>query len=278
MSRLLDDYRRATRGRRCPVCDRDHYCLVSNEGGEDPVSVICTKVESPIPCLAAGGWLHRLREGEQPPRAPRPTAIRRAPVDFRDDAERYRRGADLEAIGNPLGLPASALRRLGIGFDIGSAASIWPEQDAAGRIVGLLRRFRDGRKRLRAGDRAGLFVPLDLPSDLAGERLYVVEGGSDAAAGLAIGRLAIGRHAALAGLVDLARVVRSRRPGRVVVIADRDDSGLGLAAARKIVERLRAYCGDVRLVETPAGVKDLREWIRRGDVSGELDRAEAVTR
>jgi len=277
MSSLLDDYKRTSRSLRCPICGRDHYCLVSREGGSDPSRVICTKVESPIR-FGEAGWLHALRDDERRPTARRTIEIEFEPKDYRTVADRYARVADLEAIAKPLGLDAGALRRLGVGLDPDSGASTWPELDAGRRVVGILRRFRDGSKKLRTGDKAGLFMPRDLPLDLAGERLLVVEGGSDTAAGLGLGRWTVGRHAALAGLKDAARLVRTTTPTTVSIVADRDESGTGLSSARRLADRLAPYCGDVRVVETPEGVKDLRDWIRRGDAARELPRAEEAAR
>jgi hypothetical protein len=278
MSSLLDEYVRTKPARRCPVCGRDHYCLVAKEGGDDPVAAICTKVESPFPRLAAGGWLHRLREGRIGPPARRPIEIPSEPKDVRSDAERFARGADLEAIAEPLGLDAGALRRLGIGFDRKSGASTWPELDASRRVVGISRRFPSGKKRLRSGDRAGLFMPGDLPLDLAGERLLVLEGGSDTAAALGLGRWAVGRHSRSSGLVELVRLARKLRPSTVSFVADRDEDGGGLAWAKKLAERLATCCADVRVIETPAGVKDFRDWARAGLERIGLEREEEAAR
>ncbi len=194
MSSLLENYKRTSRSLRCPICERDHYCLVSREGGSEPVAVICTKIESPRR-FGEAGWLHRRRGGNPAMTAKRTIEIGFESKDHRPAADRFARIADLEAIAKPLGLDAGVLWRLGVGFDPDSGASTWPEHDAARRVVGILRRFPDGSKKLRTGDKAGLFMPCDLPVDLVGERLLVVEGGSDTAAGLGVGRWVIGRHA-----------------------------------------------------------------------------------
>jgi len=273
---LREDFRPVSRRVPCPICAGSDWCLVSKEGGSDPVSAVCPRTESPIR-LGEAGWLHKLRDSDLPKPA-RKIEIEFEPNDYRPVADRFARFADLEAIAAPLGLEARDLRRLGVGFDVDQSASTWPEVDSARRVVGILRRFPDGKKRLRLGDRCGLFVPRDLPLDLAGERLLVVEGGSDTAAGLGLGRWTVGRHAVLSGLVDLGRLVRKIRPATVSIVADRDADGRGLSASRLLAKRLEPLCKDVRVVETPATVKDLRDWCRRGDAAVELSRAEEVSR
>ncbi len=277
MSSLLDDFKRTSRSLRCPICGRDHYCLVSREGGSDPVTVICTKIESPLR-FGEAGWLHRLRDGMPATPAKRTIEIDFEPKDYRPVADRYARVADLESIAKPLGLDAGALRRLGVGFDPDSGASTWPEHDADRRVVGILLRSRDGSKKLRTGDKAGLFMPRDLPLDLAGERLLIAEGATDTAAGLGLGRWTVGRHAATCSFEHAARLVRTIRPTTVSILADRDKDGLGLSSSQRLAARLTPYCGDVRLLETPEGVKDLRDWTRRGDAASELSRAEGAAR
>jgi len=273
---LRDDFVPVSRERPCPICERRDWCLVSKEGGAEPVAAICPRTESPIQWGAAG-WLHRLR-GEDPRPRPRGVELEPVPVDHRPEAERLARGADLDLVGRSLGLPGAALRRLlvGVGEDRFGPFSSWPQIDEGLRVVGISLRRADGSKRLRRGDRAGLHVPIDLPDDLSRERILVVEGGSDAAAGLALGRVAVGRPSVLACFKELKRLLRSRRPGAISVVADRDEHGAGLRGAVQLARVLSVVSPDVRVVEPPPGVKDLRAWLAAGLRSAELSRFEAA--
>lgn len=50
---------RTTKAHRCPICNRDHYCLLSKEDISNPAAVICTKVsEGAERNLVGSGWLH----------------------------------------------------------------------------------------------------------------------------------------------------------------------------------------------------------------------------
>jgi hypothetical protein len=97
-------------------------------------------------------------------------------------------------------LPAGALGPFPlIGYapdDSAGACWTFPEVDAAGRVVGILRRYvtprSDGKSKLRAkGGRAGLTVP-DGWRERAGP-VFVVEGPTDALAMTAAGLSCVGR-------------------------------------------------------------------------------------
>lgn len=278
---LLDEYRRPARGERCPICGRPDWCLLSREGGSEPVSAICKREPSPI-SWGEAGYLHRLREGPLQARCPRPVAPPPEPLDHRDEAERLARGAPLDPIAAELGLPTGTLRRLGVGWSVSERCSTWPTWNASGKCVGIVRRFPDGTKRLRKGDHPGLYLPRDLPEDLGSERLLVVEGGSDTAAGLALGRWCVGRFSCDQGGKLLARLASRRRVLAATIVADNDshrtDGNPGLAGARRLLEALRPILPDLRLVSPPGKLKDLREWFRAGASAGDLARAEREAR
>lgn len=275
---VLDDYRRVSRRDRCPICERADWCLVSKEGGTDPASAICARNESPIR-FGDAGWLHRLRD-EAPRSRFRGVELKPIPTDHREEAERLALQADLGPVSRSLGLPPEALRRLlvGTGEDCFGSFSSWPQFDAELRVVGISLRRADGSKRLRRGDRAGLHLPSDLPEDLSAERILAVEGGTDAAAGLALGRFAIGRPSVLACFAELRRLVRKRKPRAISVVADRDDHGAGVRGAEALARELRSFAQDLRIIEPPEGVKDLRAWLAAGLSPSELSRVEEASR
>jgi len=276
---LRDDFDRVSRSQPCPICRRPDWCMVSKARPGDPEAALCQRVESPDRWGDAG-WFHRLRDGDQAWRRSIGTTLEEAPEDHRREAERLARGADLAGVADSLGLPIRVLERLlvGVGEDRFGAFSSWPQVDPENRVVGISLRRPDGAKRLRRGDRAGLHVPTDLPDDLAGERVLVVEGGSDCAAGLALGRWTIGRPSVLAQFREIRRLLTRRRPGLVSVVADRDEHEAGIRGARQLARCLESVAPDVLVVEPPAGIKDLRSWLHRGLEERELRRVEEASR
>jgi hypothetical protein len=278
---LLDDYRRPARGERCPICGKRDWCLLAREGGSEPVSALCKREPSPI-TWGEAGYLHRLREGPIAARCPRPFVPPPEPVDHRAEAERLATGAPLDPIAAALGLPTGALRRLGVGWSSSERCSTWPTWNASGKCIGIVRRSADGTKRLRKGDHPGLYLPRDLPEDLSSERILLVEGGSDTAAGLALGRWAVGRFSCDQGGKLLARLATRRRMLAATIVFDNDAKRAGvnpgLAGALKLRETLRSIVPDLRLVSPPANRKDLREWLRAGATGEDLARAEREAR
>lgn len=55
-----------------------------------------------------------------------------------------------------LGVTADAVRRLGIGFYPAEGSWIFPEYDGNGNVIGLLRRFEDGKKLVWTGGKRGM--------------------------------------------------------------------------------------------------------------------------
>jgi len=115
------------------------------------------------------------------------------------------------------------------------------------------RRFLDGAKRVMPGTHTGLFVPDDLVlghHSLRAFTLLVVEGSSDATAGLDMGLPSVGRFAC-SGQVDmLAGLVRMLRPDEVVIVADADAPGR--SGAERPARRLRPLVRPLKIVEPPA--------------------------
>lgn len=268
---LLDDYRRVTRSRPCPVCDHGGWCLVSREGGDDPVSAICPRVESDS-FWGTSGYFHPLRDARRPRKRQTAWPIPLLPPDHRREAERLARqaGPYLSELAGSLGVTEDALRRLGVGWHRDENCSTWPEWDGRGRVVGILRRFTDGRKMTRAGDRCGLFMPHDLPASLRGKDLVVAEGGSDCAAALSMGLWAVGRHSCLSGTPEVTRVARSVRPCRLIVVGDNDRGGQGSMGARRIAGLLSRVAPVVVFVLPPPAHKDLRQWRQAGAEASDL--------
>jgi hypothetical protein len=115
-------------------------------------------------------------------KAKRPVVV--APVDWTVIADNYHRNLTpprADQLCEQLHLPRLALDALpGIGFDPVADCWTYPEQDAAGRIVGILRRYSHGIEKPMPGSTRGLLLP-----DRWNERgtpLFIVDGFADALA------------------------------------------------------------------------------------------------
>jgi DNA primase len=149
-------------------------------------------------------------------------------------------------------------------------------QDAAGDVLGVRLRLAGGKKISVKGGREGLFIPGPHPDPLpegegTGGLLLVCEGATDTAALLDLGFSAVGRPSCTGGVKLLVELVQRRRPEGVVIVADGDASGQ--RGAESLAAVLRAYAAAVRIVAPPAGVKDGREWKRRGATAADVQAA-----
>jgi putative DNA primase/helicase len=68
--------------------------------------------------------------------------------------------AMLADLGTQLGVTPASLTRIGIGWMPSEACWVFPERDDAGQIIGLVRRFKDGKKFCTTGSQRGLTYPL----------------------------------------------------------------------------------------------------------------------
>ena len=260
---LTDSFLRVSRQRLCPLCHRPDWCMVSKDDPENPPLCICSRIESRIR-YGDAGWLHVL----DAKRNHRPHQQREVRIDCRkvedhgSEARRYFEAGlqRLPVLADELGVSVEALRRLLVGWNEQERCWTFPLFNAGGICIGINRRSPDGSKRVVAGHRIGLYMPHDLPLDMTGQTLLIVEGGSDTAAGLDFGYSTIGRFSCSSGGEEVQRLVRQRQPRKVVVIADADEPGRRGAAA--LARMLRRFCVYVNVIEPPA--KDLRQWRQAG--------------
>ncbi len=101
--------------------------------------------------------------------------------------------------------------------------------------------------------------------------LFIVEGQTDTAAGIGLGLDMIGRPSANGGGDILAELLC----GRHVCIIAENDARAGRYGAESIAARIATDCASVRIMFPPAGVKDLREWVRGGATRADVIAAAA---
>ena len=166
---------------------------------------------------------------------------------------------DLDTFASSLGVSPETLTKLGIGRDIDSSSWTFPERNAEGEIIGISKRPDHGKKHMVAGSQRGLTLvwPLDAYDGTSQEDpVLVVEGASDAAAGLDLNFTTVGRPSATGGADYLATLLRDR----YVVIVGEHDKGAGRLGADKTANALVGITASVKVIYPPDGVKDLREW------------------
>ena len=253
---------RVNKEHRCPVCGKPDWCLLAKDGS----AAICARVEqgSRKRCGDAG-WLHvfdgchRTRNVKcRMTNAPdSPSAGGEHRPDFAKIVETcQQRCSDLRAmfLANSLGVTSRSLKRLGIGFSAESFT--FPMSDERGNIIGVRRRFENGRKVSVKGSRNGLFIPTGIEN---ATKLVICEGPTDCAAALDLGWAAIGRPNCNSKVAMTVAYVR-RRP--VVIVADRDSAGI--RGAQKLTEALLQNGSNVRIILPPPIYKDLRQWKEDG--------------
>lgn len=242
---------RVTKSNPCPVCQRPDWCMYS----EDGKAAICARVsEGSKKKCGDAGWLHIIKEGDRPTGKPykrfRPEPVR----DFSDESEIFQTAiADwqINDLAGSLGVKSVSLKRLNVGFD--GEAYTFPMMDENRKIIGIRRRFDDGRKFALAGSSNGLFIPGGLDKE---KPLVICEGPTDCAAGLDLGFEAIGRPNCASKIAMTARFARGRK--KIVIICDNDMPGRD--GAKKLAEELVRCCTSVKIISPPPGIKDLREW------------------
>jgi hypothetical protein len=214
-----------------------------------------------------GGWMHRLKERDIPPRVRVRKIVFTEPempsVDCGRLASDYAAAVDPGRLGEfakGLGLSTDSLTRLEVGWSSDSKAWAFPMKRGQ-RIVGIRLRSLTGYKWSVKGGREGLFIPHGLTFS---EMLLIAEGPTDTAALLDMGFEAVGRPSCAGGVGLLVDLVRSRRVKDVVIVSDVDPHGAGQRGAESLAVALAPYCPSIRVIAPPGGIKDVRDWRRAG--------------
>ncbi len=215
---------RVTKSEICPICDADHWCRVSADGKV----VQCMWVESQRPFPGeSGGWIHPHPDVDAThihPRPPRPQPKRLTDHEYQAKWEPWarhcyrNREAQVRRLAKGLGVAYWALDELYVGY----RENYWtfPEKNHRRQIVGINRRYRDGKKMQMSGSKRALTYCdawLAYPGPV-----FVVEGGSDVAAGLTLGLCIVGRPSNIGGVEYLVKLLGPVTGRRIVVFGERD--------------------------------------------------------
>jgi DNA primase len=177
--------------------------------------------------------------------------------DFGQLAEQYKQlltDDRLSSLATVLGVSAASLNRLNIGWD--GKAYTFPMSNDFGNVIGIQRRFPNGRKVSVNGSKTGLFIPSDLPAE---STLLICEGSTDTATALDLGYAAFGRPSCNSKVEMTANFAR----GRAVIIVSDNDS-VGRTGSKRLARVLSLSCPSVKIICPPKGIKDLRQWLKAG--------------
>jgi hypothetical protein len=276
-----------TKDKPCPVCGRPDWCSLGAKW------VHCMRVQSTRSCKG-GGWLHHADAQHDLPPATE-TTRRLSDAEMRAKWEPVAMEAAkvgrsfLPALAQTLGVTELALAKLHVGYLELQGSWCWtfPERNADGWVVGIVRRLqtpRNGKNKLCAkGSRHGLTYHPAWACPPG--PIWLVEGGSDVAAGITLGIAVVGRPSCTGGIRYLAELLAPHRDRRIIVLGENDRKAPlhlrqlvpphdphcrcclrcapGLAGAKQTAQALALALG--RRVEwrlPPKGIKDLRDLVR----------------
>ena len=287
MVKQTDEWIRVDKTNRCPICESDSWCTVSADG----VVAICMFVKSDRPKTFTNGdvgYIHKLKDDV----GPMILAARRKKPPRKHDAELHVRFAPLcrswyvnqsariEALAKELSVPAWAFDAIKVGWD--GEAWTFPELNHRGQIIGVNRRLADGKKICVVGSRRGLtYADCWCPDKVP---VIIVEGGSDTAAGIAMGLSVVGRPSNIGGVDYLARLLKGLdRPMCIIAEQDRKEHDTLAEVVRRQHDPKCTGCRSCwpgkagaiamsmslskrlnRIVQwsfPPDGAKDLRAWM-----------------
>jgi hypothetical protein len=255
----------------CSVCGGDHKCSRGADG-----LILCGRRSGPQPgfvylgpCEKDPTWHLYRHQGEQALARPRPTAPTAARTDWEERLGLFVKQLGSESaaeLGRLLGLPEHVFALLPVGHDAtGPEGPIWffPERDAAGAIIGLQRRYRNGEKR-NLGQR-GLCIPEGWQQRPG--PVFLPEGASDTLALTALGLAAVGRPSNCGGVSALASLLQAVPGDRtLMVVGDNDERANGAWPGRQGAMRtalqLTGLLGrQVQWTLPPSTDRDVRAWV-----------------
>lgn len=256
---------RVSRTEPCPICGKPDWCLVA----PDRSAAICQRIEEgSLKKCGDAGYLHVLVDRHnghnrhefcvRPRQLLKSGSGRNEWRDFTEMAARHQWQLTRDRLGTlarSLGISPRSLQRLRGGWD--GRAYTFPMLDASGDVIGIRRRFPDGKKASVRGSKNGLFIPTDLSRE---GPLLICEGPTDTTAALDLGFDAFGRPNCNSLVEMTVNVVKGRT--EIVIVADRD--AVGIAGATRLANAIALHCPSVKIIQPPDAIKDLRQWLNRG--------------
>lgn len=251
----------------CVVCgkfDWDTYC-------PELGWACCMRVVSNRPAKN-GGYIHPIDGAavKAPHYEPPPTPT----IDAAAMMKRWHAETTLSQygeLGETLGVSPEALLALKCAYAPEYRAWAFAMRNGSGEVVGIRLRAMDGHKWSVRGGREGIFIPKSAPD----QTVWCVEGPTNCAASLSLGKFTIGRPNCSGGIAHLAAVISRMKIRRAVVIGDNDPDKLrpngdrwnpGLDGANRLAEEIGVPCCVLVLP-----CKDSRDFLQLGGTTELLD-------
>ena len=279
----MSKWRRVTHRCPCPVCGKDNWCAVSDDGNV----VKCMRVHlgSFTEKEDTGGmaYYHNMKDDFVLP----PVTVRKPKRSYHELYAIHLKAMENlhkapmaleEGLARSLGMPRVALRSIGLGLlykaDLEHAGAdsrddfVWsmPMRNAKGLIVGFRLRTTGGFKFALSGGTDGIFRSRNL---LSYKTMYVLEGPTDTAAALLMGYHAVGRPNNTGGTQEIVDFAVEQGTQNVMVVMDSDPETNPVArkqtlkGGNKLVFELTrmGICGKTYYIN---GAKDAREYWQAG--------------
>ncbi len=213
----MSEMRRVSKRNPCAVCSAPDWCIY---GKSVSICMRVPSVRSKTFSDGSVGYIHRM-DGST---VLVPEPVRPVPEGVRDwptllDGWKRQLGRDVPDLHcSKLGLPASAMALLGCQRAPFPDTVAFPMRDGSNVIVGVRLRNSQGRKWAVIGSHQGLFIPQCEPQPV----MYLVEGPTNTAAGLAMGVFTVGRPNNVGGVFQINELVQRLKIRKAVIIGDTD--------------------------------------------------------
>lgn len=256
-----NDWIRVERGMPCPICSHIDWCSLHKDGRK----IICPRIRSTVKIKNAG-YLHKVEDnGLKKHKKPHKRKSNQC-INWEGTSSIYEKHLDTRKAGTlrvQLGLESiKTLRAFRAGWD-GSAYTA-PAEDGEGNMIGIMRRYPDGKKLWVPHSRNGLFIP---KMKTVEGNVFILEGWSDTTCMVDMGFRAIGRANCETGVGYIKRwLYVNKKVAQVTVVADNDKAG-----KRGAVNLSRELYGQIRVavLEVPPAFSDFRRWYNSGQIEAD---------
>lgn len=238
----------------CKVCGKNDWCL-QDEKGE---YAICARVsKGAIRKIGNAGWLHKIENGK--PLKVKAINRKKYPINWNLLNKFYKRKIYDYLVPCEFYPLYSENWYIYKSFDMGWDGKVltFPMRNEKREIIGIHKRYSEGKKGCEKGSQLGLFIPNTLDLLTAG-RIYVCEGLSDTAAVYDLGYKVIGKPSARAGNDLVCKFVKREVIKEVIIIADNDE--VGKSGAVELAYQISPFCWNVEIII--ADTKDIRQDIQ----------------
>ena len=182
---------RVTKKEPCPICAKDNWCMVSDEGD----SAMCMRVQSSKPLTLKSGelsYIHKIGDKVDKRFLPKKKEDPKPTINAKklmEEAAKRTIEADIAELSKLLGVTDGSLGAIGVAWFSFYQAWGFQMKDGYGNKVGIRLRNDKGEKWAVKGSKQGLFYSDEKPPN----QIVVCEGPTDTAAAISCGFFAVGR-------------------------------------------------------------------------------------